>query len=76
MKICMYDEFSEKSGHSTECGLIIKDFLNQAFAGTRRVVKCTCKICRNYTFLTHDEVQVHLCKKKIYSELPGVERPQ
>jgi hypothetical protein len=60
----MYDEFSEKSGHSTECGLIIKDFLNQAFAGTRRVVKCTCKICRNYTFLTHDEVQVHLCKKK------------
>jgi hypothetical protein len=59
----MYDRFSEKDGHSTEWVQIVKDFLNQAFPGGRCVVKCSCKICRNYTFLTQDEVQVHLCNK-------------
>jgi hypothetical protein len=29
----MYNGFNEKSGHSTEWVRIIKDFLNQAFAG-------------------------------------------
>jgi hypothetical protein len=59
----MYNRFSEKGGHSTESVQIIKDFLNQAFAVDHHVVKCTCKICRNYKFLTQDEVHVHLCKK-------------
>jgi hypothetical protein len=48
----MYDEFSEKSGHSTEWVQIIKDFLNQAFVGGRCVAKFLCKICQNYRFLT------------------------
>jgi hypothetical protein len=52
----MYDEFSEKSGHSTEWVQIIKDFLNQAFVGGRCVAKFLCKICQNYRFLTWDEV--------------------
>jgi hypothetical protein len=63
----MYDEFSKKGGHSTEWVEIVKDFLNQAFAGGHCVVKCPCKICQNYKFLTQDEVQVHLCKKKFMS---------
>jgi hypothetical protein len=46
----MYDGFSEKGGHLTEQVQIIKNFLNQAFPGGRRVVKCPCKICRNYMF--------------------------
>jgi hypothetical protein len=37
--------------------------LNQAFDGGRRVAKCPCTICRNYSFLTQDEVQVHLCQE-------------
>jgi hypothetical protein len=41
----MYDGFSEKGGHLTEQVQIIKNFLNQAFPGGRRVVKCPCKIC-------------------------------
>jgi hypothetical protein len=40
----MYNGFSEKAGHSTEWVQIIKDFLNQFFAGSRRVVRCPCKI--------------------------------
>jgi hypothetical protein len=62
-KSMMYDGFSEKSGHSTEWVQIVKDFLNQAFAGGGHVTKCSCKICQNYRFFTQDEVQVHLCKK-------------
>jgi hypothetical protein len=60
----MYNGLSEKSGHSTEWVRIIKDFLNQAFPGGRRVAICPCKIWWNYRFLTQDEVQVHLCNKR------------
>jgi hypothetical protein len=63
----MYNGFNEKSGHSTEWVRIIKDFLNQAFAGGCCVAKWPCKICQNYVFLTHDEVQVHFCKKGFMS---------
>jgi hypothetical protein len=59
----MYNRFGENGGHSTKWVQIIKDFLNQAFPSGRRVAKCSCKICRNYRFLTQDEVQVLLCKK-------------
>jgi hypothetical protein len=38
--------------------------LNLAFASDRRVAKCPCTICRNYRFLTQDEVQVHLCQER------------
>jgi hypothetical protein len=59
----MYDGFSKKSGHLVEWVRIVKEFLNQAFAGFRRVAKCPCTICQNYRFLNHDEVQVHLCQE-------------
>jgi hypothetical protein len=59
----MYDRFYKKSGHSAEWVQIVKEFLNQAFAGYRRVAKCPCTICRNYRFLNQDEVQVHLCQE-------------
>jgi hypothetical protein len=59
----IYDGFSKKSGHSVEWVRIVKEFLNQAFAGCRRVAKCPCTICRNYKFLNQDEVQVHLCQE-------------
>jgi hypothetical protein len=52
-----------KVEHSTFYVQIIKDFLNQSFAGGHCVAKCLCKICRNYRFLTQDKVQVHLWKK-------------
>jgi hypothetical protein len=38
--------------------------LNKAFANGRRVAKCPCTICRNYSFLTHDKVQIHLCQEE------------
>jgi hypothetical protein len=59
----MYDIFNKKSGHSAEWVRIVKEFLNQAFAGFRRVAKCPYTICRNYRFLNQDEVQVHLCQE-------------
>jgi hypothetical protein len=62
-KRAMYDGFSKKSGHSAEWVWIVKEFLNQAFAGCRRVAKCPCTIYRNYRFLNQDEIQVHLCQE-------------
>jgi hypothetical protein len=59
----MYDGFSKKSGHSVEWVRIVKEFLNQAFAGCCRVAKCPYTICQNYRFLNQDEVQVHLCQE-------------
>jgi hypothetical protein len=59
----MYDGFSKESGHSAEWVQFVKEFLDQAFAGGRRVAKCPCTICQNYRFLTQDEVQVHLCQE-------------
>jgi hypothetical protein len=35
----------------------------EIFYGGHPVAKCSCKICRNYRFLTQGMVQVHLCKK-------------
>jgi hypothetical protein len=43
----MCHRFSKKSGHSVEWVRIVKKFLNQAFAGCRRVGKCPCTICQN-----------------------------
>jgi hypothetical protein len=63
----MYDGFSKKSGHSAEWVRIVKEFLNQAFAGCRHVAKCPCTICQNYRFLNQDEVQVHLCQEGFMS---------
>jgi hypothetical protein len=63
----MYDGFSKKSGHSAEWVRIVKEFLNQAFAGCRHVTKCPCTICQNYRFLNQDEVQVHLCQEGFMS---------
>jgi hypothetical protein len=57
----MYDRFSKKSGHSTEWVRIVKEFLNKVFVDGCRVAKCPCIIYRNYRFLTHDDVQIHLC---------------
>jgi hypothetical protein len=59
----MYDRFSKKSGHSAEWVRIVKEFLNQAFAGYCHVAKCLSTICQNYRFLNQDEVQVHLCQE-------------
>jgi hypothetical protein len=59
----MHDRFNEKVGHSTKWVQVVKDFLNQAFAGGDRVAKCPRKICQNYRFLTQDEAQVQLCKE-------------
>jgi hypothetical protein len=59
----MYDGFSKKSGHSAKWVQIVKGFLNQAFAGCRRVAKCPYTICQNYRFQDQDEVQVHLCQE-------------
>jgi hypothetical protein len=59
----MYDGFSKESGHSAEWVQFVKEFLDQAFAGGRRVAKCPYTICQNYRFLTQDEVQVHLCQE-------------
>jgi hypothetical protein len=59
----MYDGFSKKSGHSAEWVQIVKEFLNQAFAGCRRVAKCPCTICQNFRFLNQNEIQVHLCQE-------------
>jgi hypothetical protein len=66
-KRVMYNGFSKKSGHSTEWVRIVKEFLNQAFAGCRRVAKFPCTICQNYRFLNQDEVQVHLCQEGFMS---------
>jgi hypothetical protein len=62
-RMVMYDGFNKKSGPSAEWARIVKEFLNQAFAGYRRVAKCPCTICQNYRFLNQDEVQVHLCQE-------------
>jgi hypothetical protein len=48
-------------------GLIVKEFLNQAFAGGHLVAKCPCTIYQNYRFLTQDEVQIHLCQEGFMS---------
>jgi hypothetical protein len=63
-KKAMYDRFSKKSGHPTKWVRIVKKFLNQAFAGGRRVAKCPYTICQNYRFLSQDEVQVNLCQEE------------
>jgi hypothetical protein len=42
---------------------LVKEFLNQDFAGCRHVAKCPYTICQNYKFLNQDEVQVHLCQE-------------
>jgi hypothetical protein len=55
----MYDGFNKKSGHSAKWVQTVKEFLNQAFAGGRRVAMCPYTICQNYRFLNQDEVQVH-----------------
>jgi hypothetical protein len=60
-RMTMYDGSSKESGHSVEWVRIVKEFLNQAFAGGHRVAKCPYTICRDYKFLTRDEVQFHLC---------------
>jgi hypothetical protein len=62
-RMAMYDGFNKKSGHSAKWVQIVKEFLNQAFAGGCRVAKCPCIMCQNYRFLTQDEVQVHLCQE-------------
>jgi hypothetical protein len=41
----MYDGFSNEIGHSAEWVRIVKEFLNQAFAGGRHVAKCPYTIC-------------------------------
>jgi hypothetical protein len=51
-KRAMYDGFSKESGHSAGRVRIVKEFLNQAFAGGHRVAKCPCAIYQNYRFLT------------------------
>jgi hypothetical protein len=66
-KRVMHDRFSNKSGHSVELVRIVKEFLNQAFAGCRHVAKCTYTICQNYRFLNQDEIQVHLCQEGFMS---------
>jgi hypothetical protein len=43
----MYDEFTNKSAHSTEWFEVVKNFLKLAFAGDRREVKCSCNRCWN-----------------------------
>jgi hypothetical protein len=66
-KRVMHDRFSKKSGHSAEWVRIVKEFLNQAFAGCRCVAKCPYTIYRNYRFLNQDEIQVHLCQEGFMS---------
>jgi hypothetical protein len=58
----MYDEFSDKGGHSTEWVQITKDLLNLAFACGCLVVKCPCKKCGNYKILPQYDMQGHLIK--------------
>jgi hypothetical protein len=59
----MYERFSKKSEHSVEWIQIVKQFLNKAFADGHHVTKCSCTICRDYRFLTHDKVHIHLCQE-------------
>jgi hypothetical protein len=63
----MYDGFSKKSGHLAEWVRIVKEFLNKAFADGHRVAKCPYTICRDYSFLTQDKVQIHLCQEGFMS---------
>ena len=58
----MYDGWSKTGAHSQEWGRIANDFVKQAFAGGARVVKCPCRICRNFAFLFKDDIEIHLCK--------------
>jgi hypothetical protein len=51
-QMAMYDGYSGKGAHSTDWVQIAKDFLNLAFVGGRHVVKCPCKKCQNYMFLS------------------------
>jgi hypothetical protein len=51
-KRAMHDGFGKESGHTTEWVRIVKEFLNQAFAGGHRVANCPCTICWYYGFLT------------------------
>jgi hypothetical protein len=58
----MYIGFSDKGAHSAQWFEIAKNFLNLAFAGHRREVKCPCNRCRNKRMLSKYEMSDHITK--------------
>jgi hypothetical protein len=59
----IYDGFSDKVAHSVEWFQIAKDFLNLAFAGDRREVKCSYNRCRNRRMLSEYEISNHIANQ-------------
>jgi hypothetical protein len=59
----MYDQFSDKGGHSTKWVQITKEFLKLAFASGCREVSCPHSRCENRRMLSEYEMFAHLAKK-------------
>jgi hypothetical protein len=64
----MYEGWRSDGAHSKEWGVIAKAFLNQAFSGADRVVKCPCSKCCNYRYQSKEDVEYHICK---FGFMPG-----
>ena len=60
----MYDGFNSVTlGHSKEWVRVAKQFVDLAFSGGPRVVKCPCTKCRNFKYVRKiEELEHHLCK--------------
>jgi hypothetical protein len=60
----MYDGFNSVTlGHSKEWVRVTKQFVDLAFSGGPRVVKCLCTKCQNFKYVRKvEELYHHLCK--------------
>jgi hypothetical protein len=60
----MYDGFNSVTlGHSKEWVMVTKQFMDLAFSGGPRVVKCLCTKCQNLKYVRKVEKPYHhLCK--------------
>jgi hypothetical protein len=58
----MYNKFSDQGSHSAEWFEIVRTFLNLAFAGDCREVKCLCNRCQNKRMLSEYEMSGHIAK--------------
>ena len=65
----MYDGFNSVTlGHSKEWVRVAKQFVDLAFSGGPRVVKCPCTKCRHVMYVRKfEELEHHLCKNGFMS---------
>jgi hypothetical protein len=63
----MHDRFSDKCAHYVEWFEIVKNFLNLAFAGDHREVKCPCNRGQNRRMMSEYEMSSHIAKYRFIS---------